>query len=180
MPEKANSVGECHARARRAGDRPSRWRHDESERDACAIIANVKKDGKPSHGNVKRTLEALARMGHRTGEVEGEGDGAGLQTDIPRERWAKRLEASGLRGSLVNRQQFTVAHIMIPHEHRAEAEEIKARAIEVFEESLFEVLVSETARVRARERIADSMGRFRHHFRREQVGGKKRPSTLGR
>ncbi|MBV9924774.1 MAG: glutamate synthase [Acidobacteria bacterium] len=150
MPEAANSPDPACARpsARRVADRPSRWRHDESERDACAIIANVKKDGRPSHGNVKRTLEALARMGHRTGEVEGEGDGAGLQTDIPRERWAKRLEAAGLRGSLVNRAQFTVAHVMIPHEHRADAEEIKARALELFEESLFEVLVSETARVR--------------------------------
>src|SRR5919198_5472789 len=85
--------------------RDGAWAHDEGEHDACAIIANVKKDGRASHGNVKRTLEALARMGHRTGEVEGEGDGAGLQTDIPRERWAKRLEAAGLRGSLVNRQQ---------------------------------------------------------------------------
>jgi glutamate synthase (NADPH/NADH) large chain len=149
MPEAAHIVGECHARpARRADARPSRWRHDESERDACAIIANVKKDGRPSHGNVKRTLEALARMGHRTGEVEGEGDGAGVQTDIPRERWAKRLEAASLRGTLVNRAQFTVAHVMIPHEHRAAADEIKRRALELFEESLFEVLVSETARVR--------------------------------
>ncbi|HWS85599.1 MAG TPA: glutamate synthase-related protein [Pyrinomonadaceae bacterium] len=136
------------AHARGGVERPSRWRHDESERDACAIIANVKKDGRPSHGNVKRTLEALARMGHRTGEVEGEGDGAGLQTDIPRERWAKRLEAAGLRGTLTGRQQFTVAHIMIPHEHRADAGRIKARALELFEDSLFEVLVSETARVR--------------------------------
>ena len=135
-------------RARGAADRPSLWRHDESERDACAIIANVKKDGRPSHGNVKRTLEALARMGHRTGEVEGEGDGAGLQTDIPRERWAKRLEAAGLRGSLTGRAQFTVAHIMIPHEHRADAEEIKRRALELFEDSVFEVLVAEAARVR--------------------------------
>ncbi|MFL6333655.1 MAG: hypothetical protein ACJ754_10135, partial [Pyrinomonadaceae bacterium] len=93
MSEAVNRVGDFHAHARGAADRPSRWCHDESEHDACAIIANVKKDGRPSHGNVKRTLEALARMGHRTGEVEGEGDGAGLQTDIPRERWAKRLEA---------------------------------------------------------------------------------------
>jgi hypothetical protein len=74
------------------------WAHDESEHDACAIIANVKKDGRASHGNVKRTLEALVRMGHRTGEIGGEGDGAGLQTDIPRERWAARLEAAGWRG----------------------------------------------------------------------------------
>ncbi|MFL6333978.1 MAG: glutamate synthase-related protein [Pyrinomonadaceae bacterium] len=153
MSEAANRVGKACARSpedssRGAAVRPSRWRHDESEHDACAIIANVKKDGSPSHGNVKRTLEALARMGHRTGEVEGEGDGAGLQTDIPRERWAKRFEVAGLRGSLVNRAQFTVAHIMIPHEHRADAEEIKRRALGLFEESLFEVLVSETARVR--------------------------------
>jgi glutamate synthase (NADPH/NADH) large chain len=150
MSEAAHRVGDSGARApaRGAADRPSRWRHDESERDACAIIANVKKDGKPSHGNIKRTLEALARMGHRTGEVEGEGDGAGVQTDIPRERWAKRLEAAGLRGTLANRAQFTVAHIMIPHEHRADAGEIKRRALELFEDSVFEVLVSETARVR--------------------------------
>ncbi|HEX8294616.1 MAG TPA: glutamate synthase-related protein [Pyrinomonadaceae bacterium] len=134
--------------ARGGRARPSLWRHDESERDACAIIANVKKDGRPSHGNVKRTLEALARMGHRTGEVEGEGDGAGLQTDIPRERWAKRLEAAGLRGSLVGRAQFTVAHVMIPHERRADAVEIKRRALELFEDSAFEVLVAEAARVR--------------------------------
>ncbi len=136
------------AAARRPAERASRWRHDESERDACAIIANVKKDGRPSHGNVKRTLEALARMGHRTGEVEGEGDGAGLQTDIPRERWARRLEAAGLRGTLASRAQFTVAHIMIPHERRAEADAIMLRALAVFEESRFEVLVSEPARVR--------------------------------
>jgi glutamate synthase (NADPH/NADH) large chain len=136
----------------RSGTRPRRahlWRHDETEHDACAIIANVKKDGRASHGNVKRTLEALARMGHRTGEVEGEGDGAGLQTDIPRQRWAGRLEAVGLRGTLATRAQFTVAHIMIPHERRGEAEEIKRRALALFEESIFEVLVAEPARVRS-------------------------------
>src|ERR1044072_3579073 len=153
MSEATNRVGVMRPHSRKGtalslDERPSLWRHDESERDACAIIANVKKDGKPSHGNVKRTLEALARMGHRTGEVEGEGDGAGLQTDIPRERWAKRLETAGLRGSLASRAQFTVAHIMIPHEHRADAEEIKQRALELFEDSVFEVLVAEAARVR--------------------------------
>ncbi|HVF27886.1 MAG TPA: hypothetical protein VM943_06585, partial [Pyrinomonadaceae bacterium] len=102
---------------RRAG-----WVHDESEHDACAIIANVKKDGRASHGNVKRTLEALTRMGHRTGEIEGEGDGAGLQTDIPREWWGRRLEAVGLRRKLSARAHFTVAHIMIPHEESVNAE----------------------------------------------------------
>jgi glutamate synthase (NADPH/NADH) large chain len=138
-----------HVAGVRAGARrKSGWAHDESEHDACAIIANVKKDGRASHGNVKRTLEALVRMGHRTGEIEGEGDGAGLQTDIPRERWAKRLEATGLRGKLSARAQFVVAHVMIPHEHRREAEGIKRRALELFEEAILEVLVSEPARVR--------------------------------
>jgi glutamate synthase (NADPH) large chain len=138
------------SQAGRAGGRrrASGWAHDESEHDACAIIANVKKDGRASHGNVKRTLEALVRMGHRTGEIGGEGDGAGLQTDIPRERWAGRLEAAGLRGQLSSRSQFVVAHVMIPRERRGEAEEIKRRAVELFEESVFEVLVAEQARVR--------------------------------
>ncbi|HWW74075.1 MAG TPA: glutamate synthase central domain-containing protein, partial [Pyrinomonadaceae bacterium] len=125
------------------------WAHDESEHDACAIIANVKKDGRASHGNVKRTLEALVRMGHRTGEIGGEGDGAGLQTDIPRARWSARLEAAGFRGQLSSRSQFVVAHVMIPHERRGEAEQIKRRALELFEESVFEVLLAETARVRS-------------------------------
>ena len=129
---------------RRAG-----WVHDESEHDACAIIANVKKDGRASHGNVKRTLEALTRMGHRTGEIEGEGDGAGLQTDIPREWWGRRLEAVGLRRKLSARAHFTVAHIMIPHERRGEGETIKRRAVELFDEYALEVLVAESAHVRS-------------------------------
>jgi glutamate synthase (NADPH/NADH) large chain len=132
------------ARARRAAG----WTHDESEHDACAIIANVKKDGQASHGNVKRTLEALVRMGHRTGEIEGEGDGAGVQTDIPRAWWGKRLEAAGLRRTLATRAHFTVTHIMIPHEHRAQAEEIKSHALMLFEEHLLEVLIAQPARVR--------------------------------
>src|SRR5215207_9937939 len=143
MSEAACIVGDVHARAhaRGAADRPSRWRHDESERDACAIIANVKKDGTASHGNVKRTLEALARMGHRTGEVDGEGDGSGLQTDIPRELWARKLEAAGLRGSLAMRRHFTVGHVMIAREHMHDWQRITERGLELFGEYGLEVLL---------------------------------------
>jgi glutamate synthase (NADPH/NADH) large chain len=141
--------GHCHGVVPRGARARSGWAHDESEHDACAIIANVKKDGRASHGNVKRTLEALAQMGHRTGEIEGEGDGAGLQTDIPRERWARRLEAEGFRAKLTTRSQFVVAHIMIPHEHRADAERIKRHALELFEATNLEVLIAEPARVRS-------------------------------
>src|SRR4051812_41551015 len=125
------------------------WTHDESERDGCAIVANVKKDGRASHGNVKRTLEALSLMGHRSGGIAGEGDGAGLQTDIPRDVWAPRLERARFRGSLATRRHFTVAHVMIAHESRAEAEAVKRRALELFGRYDLEVLVAETANVRA-------------------------------
>ncbi len=57
-----------------------------AEHDACALIISVRKRGESTYGTLKRALGALAHMGHRTGFVEGEGDGAGVQTDIPR-RW---------------------------------------------------------------------------------------------
>ena len=55
-----------------------------TERDACAIIGYLNKAGRPTHGNVQRTIEALIKMGHRAGEIDGEGDGCGILTDIPR------------------------------------------------------------------------------------------------
>ena len=55
-------------------------REDTRERDACALICAVRKGGQAEHGNVKRTIEALTRMGHRTGFVDGEGDGADMGT----------------------------------------------------------------------------------------------------
>ncbi|MCL4512209.1 MAG: glutamate synthase-related protein [Bacteroidetes bacterium] len=91
-----------------------------NERANCAIIANVKKNGVPSHGNIKRTLEALDNMGHRTGEVEYEGDGAGIQTDIPRKVWEKILTREGIRTTVPYNEFFTVGHFFI----RAKEEEL--------------------------------------------------------
>ena len=91
---------------------------DLQHRDACALICSVRKGGQPTHGNVKRTIEALARMGHRTGIVNGEGDGVGVLTDIPRELWSKWLGEAGLRSSLATDRHFWVAHIMIPAKDR--------------------------------------------------------------
>ena len=51
------------------------------ERDACALVASVRKNGEATHGNLKRALAALSIMGHRSGEVNGEGDGCGVMTD---------------------------------------------------------------------------------------------------
>ena len=120
----------------------------ETEHGACAIIANVKRGGHASHGNVKRTLEALTKMGHRTGEIGGEGDGAGLQTDIPREIWARHLEQRGLIGSVVNHPYFTVAHICLPHAERQRYPEIKRRAVEIIEAGGLEVVLEQKAQTR--------------------------------
>lgn len=70
------------------------------ERDACALVASIRKNGDATHGNLKRAMTALSIMGHRSGEVNGEGDGCGVMTDIPRLLWAQALEKAehGLAG----------------------------------------------------------------------------------
>src|SRR6266508_5438245 len=62
------------------------------EHDACALVASIRKNGEATHGNLKRALAALSIMGHRSGEVNGEGDGCGVMTDIPRLLWSQALE----------------------------------------------------------------------------------------
>ena len=84
------------------------------EHDACALIANVRKKGGASHGNVKRTIEALMMMAHRSGIVDGEGDGCGVLTDIPRRLWAARLIEAGLFEAVTTHPRFFVGHFMIP------------------------------------------------------------------
>src|SRR6202022_5185986 len=86
------------------------------EHDACALIANVRKKGGASHGNVKRTIEALMMMAHRSGIVDGEGDGCGGMTDIPRQLWAKRLVKAGLFEAVTTHPRFFVGHFLVPRE----------------------------------------------------------------
>lgn len=85
------------------------------ERDACALVASVRKNGEATHGNLKRALAALSIMGHRSGEVNGEGDGCGVMTDIPRLLWAQALEQEGKPGWLAEDRRFFVGHFMIPN-----------------------------------------------------------------
>ncbi|MCI0660664.1 MAG: glutamate synthase-related protein [Acidobacteria bacterium] len=120
----------------------------EEERDACAIIASVKRDGRASHGNVKRTIEALTKMGHRTGEIAGEGDGAGIQTDIPREIWRRQLEMRGLIGATVDHPYFTVSHILLPAAEKANHQGIKQRTKEIFETRGMEIVLDQDAHTR--------------------------------
>src|ERR1043165_7904655 len=85
------------------------------ERDACALVASIRKNGEATHGNLKRALAALSIMGHRSGEVNGEGDGCGVMTDIPRLLWSQALEQEGKPGWLAEDRRFFVGHFMIPN-----------------------------------------------------------------
>ena len=124
-------------------DIPQLHRIDTQEHDACALICAVRKGGEPTHGNVKRTIEALTRMGHRTGFVDGEGDGVGILTDIPRQLWMKKLARAGLRTSMASSRNFWVAHIMIPASARGRATHLIEQISQQLTEAGLDVLVEE-------------------------------------
>ena len=120
---------------------------DTAERDACALICSVRKGGEATHGNVKRTIEGLARMGHRSGYVDGEGDGVGILTDIPRQLWSKRLSRAGLRSSLATHRDFWVAHVMIPARERARASNLIDEICRQITDSGLHVLIDQPGKV---------------------------------
>lgn len=128
-------------------DVPQRHPIDENERDACALICAVRKGGEATHGNVKRTIEALARMGHRTGYIDGEGDGVGILTDIPRQLWTKKLARAGLRSSLASNHNFWVAHLMIPSEARNRTSHLVDQICKQIIASGLEVLMDHAGKV---------------------------------
>ena len=94
-------------------------------RDACGIIAMAEKSGKPSHRVVRRTLESLYRMAPRAGAIRGEGDGTGIQTDIPRELWALFLEQAGLDPGLAHNPRFFVGHFFVPKKEAGRLQEFE-------------------------------------------------------
>jgi len=120
-----------------------RFNDDIEVHDSCAIICNIHKTGNGSHGNVKRTLEALHKMGHRAGDVEGEGDGCGLLTDIPRLLWSKYLEKEGRPSWLAEDKRFFVGHLMLPTEQRSHEKNslIKQHVVRLVRESGFDLLM---------------------------------------
>ncbi|MFL7867215.1 MAG: glutamate synthase central domain-containing protein, partial [Anaerolineales bacterium] len=86
------------------------------ENDSCAIYISARKQGQSTFGTLKRSISALVQMGHRTGFVNGEGDGAGVQTDIPRRLWTRKLSQASLRASLASQPGFWVGHFFVPGE----------------------------------------------------------------
>ncbi|GAC1700788.1 MAG: glutamate synthase-related protein [Candidatus Limnocylindrales bacterium] len=86
------------------------------ERDACALVSIVRKDGRSTGAVAELARQGLVALAHRSGSVDGEGDGSGLLTDIPRALWADELAASGVDPGLVERPEFAVAHLFVPRE----------------------------------------------------------------
>ncbi|WP_027415594.1 glutamate synthase-related protein [Aneurinibacillus terranovensis] len=88
--------------------------HLAEEHDSCGIVAIIEKNGNPHRDNISKIIDALIKMEHRSGFIDGEGDGCGILSDIPRELWAKKLTDAGKSAELAYSPSFAVAHIFIP------------------------------------------------------------------
>ena len=99
------------------------------EHDACALAAFATRDGRPSRTMVELALTSLQMMVHRSGSVDGEGDGSGLLVDLPRDAWRRRLEESGLDPAAADDRRFTVAHIFFDNDEHAQSQVPRVEAV---------------------------------------------------
>ncbi|MDP9728317.1 glutamate synthase-related protein [Alicyclobacillus tolerans] len=91
------------------------------EHDACGLFARIEKDGKQRRETVLAGIRALAAMRHRAGYVRQEGDGCGLQLDIPRALWQKKLALAGQNAEAVWENGFFVGHFYLQRAQRSKA-----------------------------------------------------------
>jgi len=119
----------------------------EHEHDACALMAAVRKDGRPARATVSDALAALARMVHRSGDVDGEGDGCGLQIDIPRRLWSSILSEAGRDPLLAEAPNFVVAHIFIPRSEAYWSAALKEQVCSRLDAEGFRVLTGRSGAV---------------------------------
>ena len=118
------------------------------EHDACAIVASVRKGGQDTHGNLNRVIKALSKMGHRSGEVNGEGDGCGLLTDIPRLLWSDALEELGKPSWLAEDRRFFVGHLMITKDNQNRDQTILHTILQLIHQAGGDVLISRPGQTR--------------------------------
>ena len=95
-----------------------------SEHDACALVSVARKDARPTREVLDLVLHGMACLAHRSGTVDGEGDGAGVLTDIPRALWTSLLEHAGMDGDATQLERFAVGHFF--YEDPSEARTILA------------------------------------------------------
>jgi glutamate synthase (NADPH) large chain len=118
--------------------RPVRPPASVEDRDACAIYASVRKDATPSPEPVARALDALQKMLHRAGNVDGEGDGCGLLVDIPRKIWSEEIRTGGHNPALALDPGFAVAHVFV--ERSQDLEKVQHDGREILGRAGFRVL----------------------------------------
>lgn len=83
------------------------------EHDACGIVACLEKSKLPTRKNIYDCIDALVGLNHRAGFINGEGDGVGIHTDIPRKLWKEKLQLAGVNPDLAEKEEFVVGHIFI-------------------------------------------------------------------
>jgi glutamate synthase (NADPH) large chain len=84
-----------------------------AEHDACGIVSAIEKRRIPTRQNIMTCIDALMKMNHRAGFINGEGDGVGVHIDIPKALWMEKLANAGQNPEIANRDDFTVGHIFI-------------------------------------------------------------------
>jgi glutamate synthase (NADPH/NADH) large chain len=126
-----------------------------SEHDACGLVAMVERHGVATRENVTRVLHALATMHHRSGEIDGEGDGCGILTDIPRALWARDLAGAGYDAALADDPRFAVGHFFVPPSDREQAAPIMHAVASILCGRGCDVLISRPMSV-----TSDALGRL--------------------
>ncbi|TCS92825.1 glutamate synthase-related protein [Hazenella coriacea] len=110
------------------------------EYDSCGIVTTIEKDGVAKQQNMLDTIEALIKLEHRSGFINGEGDGCGILTDLPRKIWAKQLAANGCSAELAEDPHFVVAHLFLPKNLELGTEEVKSQIRSLFRAHRFQIL----------------------------------------
>ena len=103
------------------------------EHDACGIVSCIEKKKMPTNENIFSCINALVKMNHRAGFINGEGDGVGIHIDIPQALWKKKLEAVNINSSIVDQNHFIVGHFFLST--KANPQELKAEIKEKLLES---------------------------------------------
>jgi glutamate synthase (NADPH) large chain len=114
------------------------------EHDACGIVAAIEKRRIPTRENIMTCIDALVKMNHRAGFINGEGDGVGIHMDIPRKLWMEKLANAGQNPEIANDESFIVGHLFI--NRSADADHIKIKIKQLLKKSGF-LLIFESDRV---------------------------------